>query len=75
MKKLIAAFAIAFFIGGISAPVLAVGQGSMVQIVLNDEEPKKKADKKEDKATKEATESSTKTEKKDCSKTCGGDKS
>jgi hypothetical protein len=74
MKKLIAAFAIAMFLGGISAPVLAVDHSNMVQVVLNDEEPKK-ADKKEDKAKKEATESSTKTKKKDCSKTCEGDKS
>ncbi|RPI43855.1 MAG: hypothetical protein EHM46_03555 [Bacteroidetes bacterium] len=74
MKKLIAAFAFALFIGGISAPAVAVGQSSKAQIVLNDEEPRKK-DKKADKANKEATESSTRAEKKDCSKTCGGDKS
>lgn len=75
MKKILAVFALALFIGGISAPAFAVSQNSMVQIVLNEEEPKKKADKKAEKSKTEGCETSTKAEKKECSKTCGGDKS
>ena len=75
MKKYLAVFALALFIGGISAPAFAVSQNTMVQIVLNEEEPKAKAEKKAEKSKAEGCETSTKAEKKDCSKKCGGDKS
>ena len=61
MKKTLAILAIALFIGGISAPVIANNSNALTMISLQDEDPKKKAEgeKTEKKAetSKEATKS------------------
>jgi hypothetical protein len=64
MKKVLAILAVALFIGGISAPVIASNSNALTVIALNDEDPKKKDAKKETskEATKEATKKSS-----DCS--------
>jgi len=62
MKKALAILAIALFIGGISAPVIASNNNALTLISLQDEDPKKKAEgeKTEKKAEKsgEATKKS-----------------
>ena len=61
MKKVLAILALALFIGGISAPVIAANSNALTVIALNEEDPKKKETEKE--ATKkEATKKSS-----DCS--------
>ena len=61
MKKVLAILALALFIGGISAPVIAANSNALTVIALNEEDPVKKETKKE--ATKkEATKKSS-----DCS--------
>jgi len=77
MKKVFVILALALFIGGISAPVIAANNTTLTSISLQEEDPKKK-EKKEKKAeksetSKEATKSksSCEGEKKDCSKECG----
>ncbi|MCK4746074.1 MAG: hypothetical protein KAT15_03525 [Bacteroidales bacterium] len=68
MKKALAILALALFLGGISAPVIAASFDNATQIVLAEEEPKKeekKAEKKSEKSTEKSSE---------CSKSCGGEK-
>ena len=61
MRKVLVILALALFIGGISAPVIAANSNALTVIALNEEDPKKKETKKE--ATKkEATKKSS-----DCS--------
>ena len=78
MKKVLAILALALFIGGISAPVIAANSNALTVIALNDEDPKKKETEKEatkKEATKKSSDCSSKkssdcsTEKKsDCKK-------
>lgn len=71
MKKVLAIFVIALFIGGITAPVFASSNAELITISKVDKEPKKA--KKAAKATSEKKSSEcTKEAKKDCAKTCGG---
>jgi len=70
MKKVLAILALALFIGGISAPVIAANSNALTVIALNEEDPKKKETKTE-KST-EATEKSTEATKK--SSDCSGEK-
>ena len=68
MKKTLAILALALFIGGISAPVIANNSNALTMISLHEDDPKKKEKKAE--KSKEATKSSDcATEKKssDCS--------
>jgi hypothetical protein len=58
MKKVLAILALALFIGGSSAPVIAANSNALTVIALNEDDPKKKETKKE--ATKkEATKKSS----------------
>lgn len=67
MKKVLAIFAIALFLGGISAPVIAANIDKASQIALAEEEPKQD--------TKEAEKSEKSTAKSaDCSSSCEGKK-
>ncbi len=73
MKKVLVILALALFIGGISAPVIAANSNALTVIALNEEDPKKKDTKKE--ATKKSSDCSSEkssdcsTEKKsDCKK-------
>ena len=74
MKKVLAILALALFIGGISAPVIAANSNALTVIALNEEDPPtKEATKKE--ATKKSSDCSSEkssdcsTEKKsDCKK-------
>jgi len=71
MKKLFAILALALFIGGIGAPVIAANSNALTVISLNEEDPKKKeATKKEAKKseTKKSSDCSTEKKKSDCSK-------
>jgi hypothetical protein len=61
MKKVLAILAVALFIGGISAPVIASNSNALTVIALNDEDPKKKEEPKKE-TSKEATKKSS-----DCS--------
>jgi len=77
MKKVLAVLALAIFIGGVSAPVIASNNNVATAITLNEDDPKKKETKKETK--KAATKSDAKSssgcqgaESKPCSKECGG---
>lgn len=54
MKKTLAILALALFIGGIGAPVIASNSNALTLISLQEEDPKKKATEKEGE-TKEAT--------------------
>lgn len=65
MKKVLAILALALFLGGLSAPVIAANSDSFTQIELAEDDPKKKEKKSEKKA--ESTEKSS-----DCSKSCEG---
>jgi uncharacterized protein YxeA len=77
MKKVLAILALALFIGGISAPVIAANSNALTVIALNEEDPKKK-DTNTEKSTEatekstEATEKSTEATKK--SSDCSGEK-
>jgi hypothetical protein len=73
MRKVLVILALALFIGGISAPVIAANSNALTVIALNEEDPKKKDTKKE--ATKKSSDCSSEkssdcsTEKKsDCKK-------
>lgn len=68
MKKVLAILALALFMGGISAPVIAAHSNALTVISMNEEDPKKKETKTE-KSTEAAKKSSDcSTEKKaDCS--------
>jgi hypothetical protein len=79
MKKVLAIFALALFIGGISAPAIAANNSALSVISLQDDDPKKKtksekADKKAE-TKKEATKSGDCSGEKssDCSSKCGGE--
>ena len=80
MKKTLAILALALFIGGISAPVIANNSNSLTLISLQEDDPKKKVEgeKSEKKAenSKEATKSGdcSKEKKSDCSSKCEGEK-
>jgi len=67
MKKTLAILALALFIGGISAPVIASNSNALTIISLNEDDPKKKEKKTED--SKDATKKSdcTAEKKSDCS--------
>jgi len=70
MKKVLAILALALFIGGISAPVIAANNNALTVISLNEEDPKKKETKKKAEKSKEASKCSSecgKTKKSDCS--------
>jgi len=71
MKKTLAILALALFIGGISAPVIATNSNALTLISLQDDDPKKKAEK-----SKEATKSGdcSQEKKSDCSSKCEGEK-
>ena len=80
MKKTLAIFALALFIGGISAPVIANNSNAPILISLQEDDPKKKtkgeeSEKKAD-TSKEATKSGdcSKEKKSDCSSKCEGEK-
>ena len=62
MKKVLAILALALFIGGISAPVIAANSNALTVIALNDEDPPKKEATKKKATKKEATKKSS-----DCS--------
>jgi len=79
MKKVLAILALALFIGGISAPVIAANSNALTMISLHEEDPKKKETTKKEATSKEATKSSdceakkssdcsTEKKKSDCSK-------
>lgn len=76
MKKTLAILALALFIGGMSAPVIAANNNAITTISLNEDDPKKKEKKAAKKAEK--SKKATKTEdcsgekKSDCSSKCGG---
>ena len=75
MKKVLAILVIAFFLGGITAPVFASSNSALISTSIVDKDPKKakKAEKKSAKATSEKKSSDCTTEaKKDCGSTCGG---
>ena len=79
MKKTLAILALALFIGGISAPVIANNSNAPTLISLQEDDPKKaKGEKSEKKAatSKEATKSGdcSKEKKSDCSSKCEGEK-
>jgi len=61
MKKVLAILALALFIGGISAPVIAANSNALTVIALNEEDPKKKE------TTKEATKKEATNKSSDCS--------
>lgn len=70
MKKLLAIVALVAFLGGMSAPVLAKDNTSVLKIELADKDPKKakKTEKKSD--AKQASSDCEKT----CEKSCDGKK-
>ena len=79
MKKTLAILALALFIGGISAPVIANNSNALTLISLQEDDPKKaKGEKSEKEAatSKEATKSEdcSKEKKSDCSSKCEGEK-
>lgn len=59
MKKVLAILALALFIGGLSAPVIAANSNALTVISLQEEDPKKKETKKKAQKSKEATKSSS----------------
>ena len=65
MKKTLAILALALFIGGISAPVIASNSNALTLISLQEEDPKKKATEKE--GEKKATTTKEATKSADCS--------
>ncbi len=86
MKKTLAILALALFIGGISAPVIASGHSALTLISLQEDDPKKKSkskksENKADKSTKATKSGDCSNQKKsdcssekrsDCSSKCGG---
>ena len=69
MKKVLAILALALFIGGISAPVIAANSNALTVIALHVDDPKKKettTEKKSTEATKKSSECSGE-KKSDCS--------
>ena len=73
MKKVLAILALALFIGGISAPVIAANSNALTVIALNDEDPKEKEKKSE--KSKEATKKSSDCSGEKSSECCGEKKS
>ncbi len=77
MKKVLAILALALFIGGFSAPVIAASSDVLTEISLNEDDPKK-SDKKAESSEKKSDSSKSK-KKSDCSKSekkseCGDSK-
>ena len=70
MKKALVIIALALFVGGISAPVIAANSSNFARIELQEEDPKKKEKKSE--TTEKKAESTEKSS--DCSKSCEGKK-
>ena len=82
MKKTLAILALALFIGGISAPVIAASNSALTLISLQEDDPKKKSkgEKAENKGEKtKKTKKTTKSgdcsseKRSDCSSKCGGE--
>jgi hypothetical protein len=79
MKKTLAILALALFIGGMSAPVIASNNNAVTTISLNEDDPKKtKAEKKAAKKAKKSgdaakSEDCSGEKKSDCSSKCGGE--
>ena len=69
MKKVLAILALALFIGGISAPVIAAHSNALTVIALNEDDPKKKDAKteKSKEATKKSSDCSSEKKSSDCS--------
>ena len=70
MKKVLAILALALFIGGISAPVIAANSNALTVIALNDEDPPKKKEattEKTTEATKKSSDCSSEKKSSDCS--------
>ncbi len=70
MKKVLAILALALFIGGISAPVIAANSNALTVIALNEDDPKKKdakTEKKSTEATKKSSDCSSEKKSSDCS--------
>ena len=65
MKKTLAILALALFIGGISAPVIASNSNALTLISLHEDDPKKKAEG--EKTAKKAEKSKEATKSGDCS--------
>ena len=75
MKKALAILALALFIGGVSAPVIAANSNALTVISLNEEDPKKKETTKTEESkeaskseAKKSSDCSTEKKKSDCSK-------
>ena len=64
MKKVLAILALALFIGGISAPVIAANSNAATVIALAEDDPKKEDPKKKE-ASKETSKEAT-TKSSDC---------
>ena len=76
MKKTLAILALALFIGGISAPVIAANTNAPATISLQEDDPKKKekkAKKSQEAAEKKSSDCTTEKKSSDCSKKCEGD--
>ena len=73
MKKLVAVLALVAFLGGMSAPIFANNNSSLLSIELADKDPKKKKAKKAE-AEKKTSDCTTEKKSSDCSKTCDGKK-
>ncbi len=76
MKKVLITLALALFVGGISAPAIAVNSNALTVVALQEEDPKKAETEKKSETTKKSSECTT-SEKSggDCSKKCEGKKS
>lgn len=81
MKKTLAILSLVVFLGGMSAPIFANNNSSVVKTELADKDPKKKKTKKAAKkaeeakkaeAEKKASDCSSKAKTSDCAKTCSG---
>ena len=72
MKKALVILALALFIGGISAPVLASNNNALTLIEQRDDDPKKKKAEKSKEATKSGD--CTHEEKSESSSKCEGEK-
>lgn len=66
MKKVLAILALALFIGGISAPVIAANNNALTVISLNEDDPKKKEPAKKEATSKEATSKEATKSSSDC---------
>lgn len=71
MKKVLAILVIAFFLGGITAPVFASSNSALISTSIVDKDPKK-AKKSEKKSAEKKSSDCTTEAKKDCGSTCGG---